>query len=110
VIEKEIARQGEVCMKLCKVIGNVVSTVKDKNINNFKLLIVQPVDFIEQQPYGDPLVAIDAVGAGQDELVLIVQGSSGRMTALTENKPSDCTIMAIVDFVEFQGKLTYSKR
>lgn len=97
-------------MKLCRVIGNVVSTVKDKNIKNFKLLIVQPVDFIHLKTYGEPLVAIDAVGAGQDEIVLIVQGSSGRMTALTENKPSDCTIMAIVDFVDVQGKLTYSKR
>jgi len=97
-------------MKLCRVIGNVVSTVKDKNIKNFKLLIVQPVDFIHQKAYGEPLVAIDAVGAGQDEIVLIVQGSSGRMTALTENKPSDCTIMAIVDFVDVEGKLTYSKR
>lgn len=97
-------------MKLCRVIGNVVSTVKDENIRNFKLLIVQPVDFVEHKPYGEPLVAIDAVGAGQDELVLIVQGSSGRMTALTENKPSDCTIMAIVDFIEVEGKLTYSKK
>lgn len=97
-------------MKLCRVIGNVVSTVKDKNMKGFKLLIVQPVDFVDRKPFGEPLVAIDAVGAGHDEIVLIVQGSSGRMTEITENKPSDCTIMAIVDFVEVEGELTYSKR
>jgi len=96
-------------MKLCRVIGNVVASVKDRNIENFKLLIVQPVDFKEQRPNGDPLVAIDAVGAGQDEIVLIVQGSSGRMTTITENKPSDCTIMAIVDFITLEGKQTFAK-
>ncbi len=97
-------------MKLCRVVGNVVATVKDRNIESFKLMIVQPVDFKEQKPYGEPLVAIDAVGAGQDELVLIVQGSSGRMTAITDQKPSDCTIMAIVDFVTLNGEQTFAKR
>lgn len=97
-------------MKLCRVVGNVVATVKDRNIDTFKLLIVQPVDFKDQEPYGDPLVAVDAVGAGQDELVLIVQGSSGRMTEITDKKPSDCTIMAIVDFVELEGVQTFAKR
>lgn len=96
-------------MKLCRVIGNVVASVKDRNIEGFKLLIVQPVDFKEQKPLGEPLVAIDAVGAGQGEIVLIVQGSSGRMTDITENKPSDCTIMAIVDFVTLEGKQTFAK-
>ena len=56
-------------MKICKVIGNVVSTEKDESIKGFKLLIVQPVDMVEFKPEGPPFVAIDAVGAGDETLI-----------------------------------------
>ncbi len=96
-------------MKICKVIGNVVSTEKDESIKGFKLLIVQPVDMIGFKPESSPFVAIDAVGAGDGELVLVVTGSSSRLTAMTKDKPSDATIQAIIDFVYINGKETYRK-
>ena len=96
-------------MKVCKVIGNVVSTEKDESIKGFKLLIVQPVDMIGFKPESSPFVAIDAVGAGDGELVLVVTGSSSRLTSMTKDKPSDATIQAIIDFVYINGKETYKK-
>ncbi|MFW9991104.1 MAG: EutN/CcmL family microcompartment protein [Candidatus Odinarchaeota archaeon] len=96
-------------MRVCKVIGNVVSTKKVESITGFKLLIVQPIDMIEFKPEGSPFVAIDAVGAGEEELVLVVTGSSSRLTEMTKDKPTDATIQAIIDFIKINGKQTYKK-
>ena len=96
-------------MQVCKVIGNVVSTEKDENIKGFKLLIVQPVDMTDLKVKGDPFVAIDAVGAGDGEIVLVVTGSSSRLTKMTKDRPTDATIQAILDFILINGKETYKK-
>lgn len=96
-------------MFLAKVVGNVVSTRKVEKLTGSKLLLVEPVDFEKQQSLGQPLVAVDAVGAGEGELVLVVQGSSSRLTPATENSPVDATIMAIVDFIDLAGTRTYRK-
>lgn len=96
-------------MKVCKVVGNVVSTKKDENIKGFKLLIVQPVDMYEFKPEGSPFVAIDTVGAGEEEIVLVVSGSSSRLTEMTKDKPTDATIQAIIDYIKIDGKQTYAK-
>lgn len=96
-------------MFLARVVGNVVSTRKTEKLTGTKLLVVEPVDFAKQQPDGKPLVAIDAVGAGEGEIVLVVQGSSARLTDTTKDAPVDATIMGIVDYVEFQGRRTFSK-
>ncbi len=96
-------------MKVCKVIGNVVSTNKDESMIGFKLLIVQPVDMQEFNPEGSPFVAVDAVGAGEGEIVLVVAGSSSRLTAMTKDRPTDATIQAIIDFIKINGKQTYAK-
>ncbi|NMC72355.1 MAG: EutN/CcmL family microcompartment protein [Myxococcales bacterium] len=96
-------------MFLARVVGNVVSTRKTEKLTGVKLLVVEPVDFANQQPDGKPLVAIDAVGAGEGEVVLVVQGSSARLTETTKDAPVDATIMGIVDYVEFQGRRTFRK-
>ena len=62
-----------------------------------------------EQSLGQPLVAVDAVGAGEGEIVLVVQGSSARLTPATESSPVDATIMAIVDFIDLAGTRTYRK-
>lgn len=96
-------------MKVCKVVGNVVSTKKDESMTGFKLLIVQPVDMYEFKPEGNPFVAVDAVGAGEEEIVLVVSGSSSRLTEMTKDKPADATIQAIIDYIKIDGKQTYAK-
>ncbi|MFH2203790.1 MAG: EutN/CcmL family microcompartment protein [Elusimicrobiota bacterium] len=95
-------------MLFARVVGNIVSTNKDEKLVGKKLLVVQPVE-LDDKAKGSPLVAVDAVGAGESELVLLVQGSSARQTALTEGHPVDCTIVAIVDYVEKGGKFVFEK-
>lgn len=95
-------------MKFAIVTGNVVCTRKDEKISGTKLLLVQPVnDNLDND--GTAMVAIDSVGAGEGELVLIVTGSSSRMTDITQDRPVDCTIMGIVDYVEKNGKIIFDK-
>ncbi len=83
-------------MILGRVIGTVWATRKDERLNGLKLQIVRPVDLDYSDKTGF-VVAVDAVGAGVGEIVLVVQGSSARQTDLTDGKPVDATIMAIVD-------------
>ena len=96
-------------MYAARIIGTVVCTQKDPGVKSLKMQVVQPVNIITLKDEGKPAVAIDAVGAGYDEIVLVVSGSSGRLTELTLNKPVDATIMAIVDYVDIEGKNVFSK-
>lgn len=95
-------------MVFARVTGNVVCTLKDDKLVGTKLMLVQPVD-LAGAAKGNPLVAVDAVGAGEGELVLLVQGSSARQTSRTNNTPVDAVIFAIVDTVEQHGKKVFSK-
>lgn len=95
-------------MVFARVVGNVVCTRKEDKLVGTKLLLVQPVD-LSGAAKGNPLVAVDSVGAGEGELVLIVQGSSARQTRQTEGSPVDCTIFAVVDTVEKDGETVFTK-
>ena len=83
-------------MILARVIGTVWATRKDERLHGLKFQIVRPVD-LNYKARDGYIVAIDAVGAGVGEVVMVVQGSSARQTQTTENKPVDATIMAIID-------------
>ena len=96
-------------MIFARVTGNVVCTQKDEKLVGCKLLLVQPVD-LSDSPKGNPIVAVDAVGSGEGELVLLVQGSSARQTSRTTGNPVDAVIFAIVDTVEQGGKHVFNKR
>lgn len=95
-------------MQLAKVVGTVVATQKSNRMDGLKLLIVQPMapDGTLSKNY---VVATDAVGAGEGEVVLLVGGSSARQTNATQDRPTDHTIMAIVDTVALEGTVTYQK-
>ncbi|MDE2038920.1 MAG: EutN/CcmL family microcompartment protein [Elusimicrobia bacterium] len=95
-------------MVFARVTGTVVCTLKDEKLVGTKLMLVQPVDSAGSAK-GNPLVAVDAVGAGEGELVLLVQGSSARQTSRTANAPVDAVIFAIVDSVEQGGKSVFKK-
>jgi microcompartment protein CcmK/EutM len=90
------------------VVGTVVSTRKDPELSGLKFLIVKGCDF-DGKPTGSSVVAADAVGAGLGEVVLYAAGSSARQTVITQNRPVDATIMAIVDMVEVDGDRRYVK-
>ncbi|MBI2609350.1 MAG: EutN/CcmL family microcompartment protein [Deltaproteobacteria bacterium] len=95
-------------MLIGRVEGTVVASHKDPNLNGMKLHVVQQTDHLGN-PKGSQVVAVDAVGAGVGELVLYASGSSARQTEVTQNKPVDAVIMAIVDEIEVQGKSTFVK-
>ena len=96
-------------MTLGRVVGTVVATQKDPGLQGFKLQIVQNVDMETMEPGSGFVVAVDAVGAGEGEMVLCCGGSSARMTGTTEERPVDAVVVAIVDSAELRGKLVYEK-
>ena len=92
-------------MILGRVIGTVWSTRKDEFLVGAKFLIVRQLD-LDYMPKENFVVAVDSVGAGVGEIVLVAQGSSARQTAFTPNKPVDAVIMAIVDKLDISVKET----
>ncbi len=96
-------------MQLAKVIGNLVSTKKSDKLLGMKILIAVPVDMDTFEEKGEPFATIDTVGAGEGEVVMCVGGSSSRQTGLTEAKPVDNSIVAIVDSVDIFGKRCFDK-
>ena len=93
-------------MLIARVIGTTISTIKDEKIRGSKLLILRQTneagEFI-----GKPFVAVDLVDAGVNDLVLTGHGSSARQTYQTKDCPVDAVVMAIVDFLEVDGKVVY---
>ena len=96
-------------MYAARIIGNAVCTCKEQKLVGLKLLVVQPISLLTLENEGKPVVAIDAVGAGESEVVLVVGGSSARQTAVTTNMPVDATIMAVVDYIDINGKQVFKK-
>ena len=94
-------------MVLARVKGTVVSTHKPSSMEGLRLLLLEKVDAVTLTGKGDFVVGIDSVGANAGEIVFYVTGSSARMTDTTRGKPSDATIIAIVDAIEKDGVLTY---
>lgn len=106
-------------MFLARVKGHVVATCKDPAIHGRKLLVVEPlkVDYDEARKAansnagggrfdvtGRAIVAMDSIGAGEGQLVLIVQGSSARMAEGCNKVPTDAMVIGIVDEVIAEGK------
>ncbi len=92
-------------MVLGKVIGSVVSTQKDKNLVGKKLLIVKAID-LEGNILDSFVVAVDLVGVGVGEKVLVVNGSSARQTDETKDRPIDSVIVAKVDSYTYDLEAT----
>ena len=92
-------------MQIARVIGTVVSTEKHRTFEGAKLLLVQPVN-ADDTPRGVALLAVDGVGAGVHEKVLIVQEGRAAGEALGRKAaPVDAAVVGIVDEVEFDGSL-----
>ncbi|MBP2654445.1 MAG: Ethanolamine utilization protein EutN/carboxysome structural protein Ccml [Firmicutes bacterium] len=82
-----------------KIIGTLVATPKDDSLTGSKLLIVQPLDFSNKKT-GSSIVAIDLIGAGTGETVLVVEGSSARHVYGNPSSAVDAAIIGIVDTIE----------
>lgn len=95
-------------MLIGKVVGTVVASRKEEKLEGMKLLVLRQVS-IEGQPGLGYVVAVDAVGAGLDEYVLYASGSSARQTVITDKRPVDAVVMAIIDQWEVGGEVKYRK-
>jgi len=87
-------------MRIARIIGTVVSTQKDERLKGKKLLVVKPIN-IDGTDRDDYVVAVDTVGAGFHERVLIVSGSSARMAEGNKDCPVDTAIIGVIDSIEF---------
>jgi microcompartment protein CcmK/EutM len=95
-------------MLIGKVVGTVVATQKDEKMEGMKFLVLKQVDTEGRESSGY-IVAVDAMGAGLDEMVLYATGSSARQTTVTDKRPCDAVIMAIIDQWEVGGEVKYRK-
>ena len=95
-------------MKIAKVVGVAVSTVKEPRLEDSKLLLVSDTDQTGKV-IGQPYIAQDVIGVGPDELVIVVEGSSARVAAWDDNAPVDAVIVGNLDSLQFDGKTTYKK-
>lgn len=95
-------------MLIGKVVGSVVATRKDEKIEGRKLLVVQVHDH-NNAATAQYVVAVDSVQAGPGDMVLYATGSSARQTELTEGRPVDAVVMAVIDSWDLGGENVYEK-
>ncbi len=101
-------------MFIAKVVGSLVSTQKVESFVGRKLMLVEPyrVDPSSREALlatGRSFVAVDLIGAGVGDIVLITQGSSARMTPVTKDLPVDTVIVGIVDQVQLEKHCIYDR-
>lgn len=101
-------------MFVAKVTGSLVATQKVASMVGFKLLVVEPyrLEATERKRLtttGRTFIAVDTLGAGEGEFVLITQGSSARMTPETKELPIDTVVVGIVDRVHVDNACVYSR-
>jgi ethanolamine utilization protein EutN len=101
-------------MFVAKVVGSLVSTQKVATLVGHKLMIVEPYRLEPQERQrltttGRTFVAVDLLGAGEGDFVLVTQGSSARLTPETRNMPLDTVIIGIVDKVQVEAACVYSR-
>jgi carbon dioxide concentrating mechanism protein CcmL len=95
-------------MILAKVLGTVVASQKEPALDGLKFLMLGQMG-PDKTLTGGSVVAVDAIGAGTGEIVLYASGSSARQTRVTDGKPVDAVVMAIVDSWEIEGEDRYKK-
>jgi ethanolamine utilization protein EutN/carbon dioxide concentrating mechanism protein CcmL len=95
-------------MLLGKVVGTLVASRKDEKLEGFKFLVVRRLN-VENEEVSDYVVAADAVQAGIGDVVMYATGSSARQTVVTDKRPCDAVIMAVVDTWEVNGVVKYQK-
>ena len=95
-------------MKISRVVGTAISTIKDEKVRGSKLLILQQTNETGEI-IGDSYVAVDLVDAGVNDLVLTGHGSSARQTFMTKECPVDAVVIAVIDHLEVDGQVVFRK-
>ena len=95
-------------MLIAKVIETAVASAKHTALHSSKILVICPAN-IEGEINGDPILAVDLVGSGPGELVMVSQGSSARLATDYKNSPVDAAIVGILDSLHYDGKTKFRK-
>lgn len=95
-------------MLIARVMGSAVSSAKDDRLQGAKLLVLRRASPTEEVS-GEFFIAVDTVGAGEGELVIVARGSAARETADTEGVPTDATIVGILDSLDVDHDVAYRK-
>jgi carbon dioxide concentrating mechanism protein CcmL len=95
-------------MILGKVVGTIVSSTINDGMKGSRYLLIDKTDQYGKKK-GDYLVALDSIGVANDELVMVTEGSPSRETPLTVNKPVDALIVGIIDLIDENNTVVYSK-
>ena len=95
-------------MIVAKVVGLAVASLKHETLKTTKLLLVQSAD-PSGRSHGELFLAVDLVGAGEGELVVVSQGSSARAVSGQNSSPIDAAIVGILDSLRFEGVISYRK-
>lgn len=98
-------------MRLARVVGQVVATVKEPELQGFKLLLVHDLapDDPEGGRIGHPYLAVDLAGAGEGEVVVVAQGGAARLSPRTIRAPVDSAVVGIVDSIVWDRLTTFKK-
>ena len=102
-------------MFIALVTGSVVATQKTESMTGHKLLVVEPYRLDDKTrstlvPTGRTFIAVDTLGAGEGQFVLVTQGSSARLTPETKSLPIDAVIIGLVDTVRIEGKEVFNRK
>jgi ethanolamine utilization protein EutN len=102
-------------MFVALVTGSVVATQKTESMTGHKLLVVEPYRLDDKSrdrlvTTGRTFVAVDTLGAGEGQLVLVTQGSSARLTPETKTLPIDAVVIGLVDTVRVEGKEVFTRQ
>jgi ethanolamine utilization protein EutN len=95
-------------MIIAKVMGSAVATLKHDLLKTTKLLLISPAD-VKGNVTGEPFLAVDLVGAGEGELVIVSQGSSARVATGQGSSPADAAIVGILDSLQVEGIVEFRK-
>jgi len=102
-------------MFVALVTGSVVATQKTESMTGHKMLVVEPYRLDEKKrdrlvSTGRTFIAVDTLGAGEGQFVLVTQGSSARLTPETKSLPIDAVIIGLVDTVRIEGKEVFNRK
>ena len=95
-------------MLIAKVMGTAVASAKHSALHSSKILVICPAN-IDGDINGDPILAVDLVGSGAGELVIVSQGSSARMATDYKNSPVDAAVVGILDSLHYDDKTRFRK-
>jgi len=102
-------------MFIALVTGSVVATQKIDSMTGHKLLVVEPYRLDEKLrdrlvSTGRTFIAVDTLGAGEGQFVLVTQGSSARLTPETKSLPIDAVVIGLIDAVQIEGREVFNRR